>query len=131
MYMYTFLCIWYKSCTCTCSCGSVCTVHVYIHTASRAHRKECPFYVLLTTIFLLHNHVVLGMAVSVCCAGRVPGRGLEHSGGGGGGSSNSFGYLLEQELGFDEDYSLSSHLPRMPHYHNSLGHGRDPPPLTK
>ena len=106
-------------------------MYIYIRTASRAHRKECPFYVLLTTYISL-THVVLCMAVTVCCAGRVPGRGLEHSGGGGGGgSSNSFGYLLEQELGFDEDFSPSPHLHRMPPYHNSLGHGREPPPLTK
>lgn len=59
---------------------------------------------------------------SVFATGRVSGgRGMEGVGGG------SFGYMLEKELRFDDDYSPSTRLSRMPAYHNSLGHTREPP----
>ena len=44
------------------------------------------------------------------------------------GGRNSFGYLLEKELEFDEEYAPPSHLSRLHPYHNSMGQAREPPP---
>ena len=57
-------------------------------------------------------------------------RGMDSVTGGAGGGS--FGYMLEKEMAFDDEYnhpssSSSSHLlsHNMPTYHNSMSHSRD------